>query len=64
MNEDDILDIINSNSIPELLKKLGKFYPKGFDIITIEPRIAKKIKELEEKFAKHNNTIEEIIRLK
>ena len=27
MKENDIIDIIKSNSIPELLNKIGKFYP-------------------------------------
>ena len=44
----------------ELLNKLGKFYPSGFDIDAIDIRIKNKIKELEEKFAKYNNSIEDI----
>lgn len=60
MKENDIIDIINSNSIPELLNKIGKFYPKGFDIEKIDKRIKEKIEELENKFAKYNNSIEDI----
>ncbi len=36
MKENDIIDIIKSNSIPELLNKIGKFYPNGFDIEKID----------------------------
>ena len=60
MNENDIENIINSNSIPELLNKRGKFYPGGFDIEKIDKRIKIKINELEDKFAKYNNSIEDI----
>ena len=60
MTEDDILDILDSNSIPKLLNKIGKFYPNGFDIERIDKRIKEKIKELEKKFAKYNNTLDEI----
>ena len=60
MTEDDILNIIDSNSIPNLLNKIGKFYPNGFDIDKIDIRIKKKIKELEKKFARYNNSIEDV----
>lgn len=60
MKENDILDILNSNNIPELLNKIGKFYPTGFDINKIDKRIKTKIEQLEEKFAKYNNSIEDI----
>ncbi len=60
MKENDIIDIIKSNSIPELLNKIGKFYPKGFDIEKVDKRIKKRIRELEEKFAKYNNSIIDI----
>ena len=60
MTEDDIFDIIDSDSIPKLLNKIGKFYPNGFDIERIDKRIKEKIKELEKKFAKYNNTLDEI----
>lgn len=60
MKEDDILNIINSNSIPELLNKIGKFYPNGFDIEKIDKRIKERIRQLENKFAKYNNSIEDI----
>lgn len=60
MKENDIKNIIESKNIPELLNKLGKFYPSGFDIDAIDIRIKNKIKELEEKFAKYNNSIEDI----
>ncbi len=60
MTEDDILDILYSDSIPKLLNKMGKFYPKGFDIEKIDKRIKGKIKELEKEFAKYNNTLNEI----
>ena len=60
MKENDIIDIINSNSIPKLLNKIGKFYPNGFDIEKIDKRIKARIKELEDKFAKYNNSIADI----
>jgi hypothetical protein len=60
MKENDIIDIIKSNSIPELLNKIGKFYPKGFDIEKVDKRIKERIKELEDKFAKYNNGIADI----
>lgn len=56
MKENDIIDIIKSNSIPELLNKIGKFYPNGFDI----EKIDKRIKELEKNFSKYNNSIADI----
>ena len=62
MKESDIIEIINSNSIPELLNKIGKFYPKGFDIEKIDKRIKEKIRQLENKFAEYNNSIEDIRR--
>lgn len=62
MKESDIIEIINSNSIPELLNKIGKFYPKGFDVEKIDKRIKEKIRQLEDKFAKYNNSIEDIRR--
>lgn len=58
MKESDIIYIINSNSIPELLNKIGKFYPNGYDI----KKVDKRIKELEDEFAKYNNSIVDIIR--
>lgn len=60
ITEDDILHILDSDSIPKLLNKIGKFYSNGFDIDKIDIRIKKKIKELEKKFAKYNNSIEDI----
>ena len=60
MNENDIKNILESKNIPELLNKIGKFYPNGFNIDKIDTRIKKKIKELEKKFAKYNNSIEDI----
>lgn len=60
MKENDIIDIVDSNSIPELLNKIGKFYPNGFDLEKIDKRIKEKIKQLENKFAKYNNSIEDI----
>jgi hypothetical protein len=62
MKESEIIEIINSNSIPELLNKIGKFYPKGFDIEKIDKRIKEKIRQLENKFAEYNNSIEDIRR--
>ena len=60
MKENDIIDIVKSNSIPELLNKIGMFYPQGFDIEKVDKRIKKRIKELEDKFAKYNNSIADI----
>jgi hypothetical protein len=60
MQENDINDILQSRNIPEILNKIGKFYTNGFDINEIDIRIKNKIKELEEKFAKYNDTIEDI----
>ncbi len=60
MTESDILNIIDSNSIPELLNKIKKFYPNGFDIEKIDKRIKQKIRKLENNFAKYNNSIEDI----
>ena len=51
MKESDIIYIINSNSIPELLNKIGKFYPNGYDIKKVDKRIKERIKELEDEFA-------------
>lgn len=36
MKENDIIDIIKLNSIPELLNKIGKFCLNGFDIVKID----------------------------
>ena len=60
MKENDIIDIVKSNSIPELLNKIGQFYPKGFNIEKVDKRIKERIKELEDKFAKYNNGIADI----
>ena len=60
MTEKDIENIIDSKNIPELIGKIRVFYPTGFDIEKIDKRIKAKIRELEAKFAKYNNTIEEI----
>lgn len=60
MKENDIIDIVKSNSIPELLNKIGKFYPKGFNIEKVDKKIKERIKELEDKFAKYNNGIADI----
>ncbi len=60
MKENDIIDIINSNSIPKLLNKIGRFYPNGFDIEKIDKRIRARIKALEDEFAKYNNSIADI----
>ncbi len=62
MKESDIIYIINSNSIPELLNKIGKFYTNGYDIKKVDKRIKERIKELEDEFAKYNNSIVDIIR--
>ena len=62
VKESDIIYIINSNSIPELLNKIGKFYPNGYDIKKVDKRIKERIKELEDEFAKYNNSIVDIIR--
>ena len=60
MEENDIKNILKSKNIPELLSKIGKFYPNGFDIDKIDKKIKERIKELEKKFAKYNNTLDEI----
>ncbi len=60
MSENDILNILDSSNIPELLNKIGKFYPMGFDINKIDKRIKEKIIELENKFASYNNSIADI----
>ena len=60
MNENEILDILNSKNVPQLLNKLGKIYPRGCNMEELDTRIQKRIKELEEKFAKYNNSIEDI----
>lgn len=60
MKENDVIDIVKSNSIPELLNKIGKFYPQGFDIEKVDKRIKERINELEDKFAKYNNSIVDI----
>lgn len=64
MKENDIKEILTSKNIPELINKISKFYPNGFDVNRIDIRIKKKINELENKFAKYNNTIEEIKKYK
>lgn len=60
MKENDVKDILNSKNIPEALNKISKFYPNGFDINKIDKRIKEKIEELENKYAKYNNSIEDI----
>lgn len=60
MKENDIIDIIKLNSIPELLNKIGKFYPNGFDIEKIDKRIKARINELENNLSKYNNSIADI----
>ena len=60
MKENDIIDIIKLNSIPELLNKIGKFYPNGFDIEKIDKRIKARINELENNLSKYNNSISDI----
>lgn len=60
MKENDIIDIIKSNSIPELLNKIGKFYQNRFDIEKIDKRIKARINELENNFLKYNNSIADI----
>lgn len=63
MNDNDIEEILKSKSIPELIIKMGKFYPKGFNIERIDKRIKNKIKELENVYSKNNSDLEEIGRL-
>ena len=60
MNEAELLDILNSKNVPQLLNKLGKIYPGGCNMEELDVRIQKRIKELEEEFAKYNNSIEDI----
>lgn len=60
MKENDVKEILNSKNIPEVLNKISKFYPNGFDINKIDKRIKEKIEELESKYAKYNNSIEDI----
>lgn len=60
MKENDVKDILNSKNIPEVLNKISKFYPNGFDINKLDKRIKEKIEELENKYAKYNNSIEDI----
>lgn len=43
-----------------MVGKILKFYPNGFKIEEVDIRIQNKLKELKAKFAKYNNTIEEI----
>lgn len=64
MKENDIKDILNSKNIPEILNKISKFYPNGFNIDKIDIRIKRKIKKLEDKYAKYNNNIADIRRTK
>ena len=63
MNDNDIEEILKSKSIPELIIKIGRFYPKGFDIDKIDKRIKNKIEELENAYSKNNSDLEEIGRL-
>lgn len=63
MNEEDIKNIIESNSISELLNKISRFYPNGFDINKIPKGIKEKIELLENRYAKYNTDLEEISRL-
>lgn len=63
MNDNDIEEILKSKSIPELIIKMVKFYPKGFNIERIDKRIKNKIKELENVYSKNNSDLEEIGRL-
>ena len=60
MEEIDIKNILTSTSIPEMINKMSKFYPNGFDLEKIDVRIKEKIKELEEKYARYNDSIEDI----
>lgn len=64
MKESDILDILKSEREIEMVGKILRFYPRGFKIEELDIRIQKKLKELKEKFAKYNNTIEDIRRNK
>lgn len=64
MKEIDIKNVLCSKNISELIRKMSKFYPNGFDINKIDIRIKEKIIELENKYAKYNNSIAEIRRFK
>lgn len=50
MNEEQIQDILNSNSYMECVKKIAVIYPNGFDIDKIDTKIKKKLKELTNKY--------------
>lgn len=50
MTEEQIKDILNSNSYMECIKKIAKVYPNGFDIDKIDIRIKGKLEELTNKY--------------
>jgi hypothetical protein len=50
MTEQQIEDILDSNSYMECVKKIATIYPNGFDINKIDKRIKDKLEELTNKY--------------
>lgn len=50
MTEEQIKEILKSNSYMECVKKIAKIYPNGFNINEIDRRIKEKLEELTNKY--------------
>ncbi len=50
MTEEQIKDILSSNTYMECFKKVAKIYPNGFDINKIDKRIKNKLEDLTNKY--------------
>lgn len=50
MTEEQIQNILSSNSYMECIKKIAVIYPNGFDINKIDKRIKSKLEELTNKY--------------
>lgn len=56
MKENDIINILKSQSVIEFVRGMHKFYPNGFDKEKIDIRLKEKLIQLEENFNKYNNS--------
>lgn len=60
MKESDILNILKAKRETEMVGKILKFYPNGFDVEKLDIRIQNRLKKLKDEFAKYNDSIEDI----